>query len=351
MHTLVAHVSPLIVIRRERLLPQRGRVLVRKGQKVKAQDVVAECDLTPEYLWLDVARGLGVTPQRADSLLQVKMGMDVEEKDLLAGPVGWAKRVVRAPKNGRVVLAGDGQVLLQTKAKPFELRAGMEANVVELVGERGAILETRGALVQGVWGNSRIETGILVNGVSGGEQEFKKEHLTLETNNAIVLAGWVSEAATLKAAAEIPVRGLILGGLDAALIPLAREMPYPIMVVDGIGRLPMNLQAYQLLSSSERREVSLNASDWNLFLGTRPEVVVPLPVMDEIASSRDIDEFSAGQRVRICRNPYQGKTGILERIIPGKTVLGNGLSVQAGQVRLDDQELVISPLANLEIVG
>ncbi|MGB9641513.1 MAG: hypothetical protein ACPL4H_11435, partial [Anaerolineales bacterium] len=145
MDTLTTHISPLVTIRRERLLPHRGKVTVRKGQRVAAEDVVAVCEGDVRYVMLDYANGLGVPSQKADAYLAVKAGQEIEEKDILAGPLGWAKRVVRSPHKGQVVLAERGQLLLKVFNTPCELRAGFEAIVAEIIAERGVILETNGA--------------------------------------------------------------------------------------------------------------------------------------------------------------------------------------------------------------
>jgi len=110
---------------------------------------------------LDVSRGLGIPVPQADKLVQRKVGEDISQGDVIAGPVGIFQRIVRAPQDGRVVALGNGQVLLELETTMLELRAGIAGVVVELVPDRGAIIETQGALLQGVWGNNLIEDGML----------------------------------------------------------------------------------------------------------------------------------------------------------------------------------------------
>jgi len=138
-------------IRRERKLPIRGKVVVRQGQKVESRDVIAEAVLAPEHTLLDISRSLNVSAEKADEFIQREAGDMVSKGDLIAGPAGITQRVVRAPSNGRIVLAGDGLVLLQVKSTPFEIKAGMPGTVTNLIPEQGAVIETYGALVQGVW--------------------------------------------------------------------------------------------------------------------------------------------------------------------------------------------------------
>ena len=60
MITQVVHILPLAKIRRQRFLPVAGTVLVRAGQDVKADDVIARADINAEHITLDIERGLGV---------------------------------------------------------------------------------------------------------------------------------------------------------------------------------------------------------------------------------------------------------------------------------------------------
>ncbi|MGD8752255.1 MAG: hypothetical protein PVG14_12570, partial [Anaerolineales bacterium] len=161
MLATVAHILPLTTIHRERMLPVGGRVVVRRGQEVVPKDVVAEAVLAPKHLILDIARGLDVPAERTDSLIERSAGQVVSEGDIIAGPVGLTRRVVRAPAPGRIVLVGDGQVLIELDSTPFELRAGFAGTVVELIAGRGVVIEATGALIQGVWGNSRMDFGLI----------------------------------------------------------------------------------------------------------------------------------------------------------------------------------------------
>ena len=97
----------------------------------------------------------------------------------------------------------------------------------------------------------------------------------------MIIAGQCKDAETLEAAAELPVRGLILSSLFPSLLPLAREMRYPIILTDGFGSMPMNSAAYRLLTTNIKREATLNAETFDRYRGGRPEVIIPLPVSSE----------------------------------------------------------------------
>src|SRR5512141_3306176 len=62
----VHHILPLATIIRERLLPIKGTVLARVGQKVNPADIVAEAVWAREHFFLDISRSLNVPPDEAD---------------------------------------------------------------------------------------------------------------------------------------------------------------------------------------------------------------------------------------------------------------------------------------------
>ena len=98
-------------IKRERTLPISGDVLVRRMQKVAPTDVIVVAPLKPRFLLIDIAEGLNVSSARADDLLQRRSGDELTKGDVIAGPVGLFQRVIRAPDNGVVRIAGEGKVL------------------------------------------------------------------------------------------------------------------------------------------------------------------------------------------------------------------------------------------------
>lgn len=345
----VTHILPITIIRRERVLPVTGKVLVRKGQKVSANDTIAEANLYPEHVLVDIAHGLGIAPQKADQYLQCKAGQLIAEGDILAGPIGISRRVVRATLGGRVALAENGQVLLELQKQPFTLKAGIPGDIVDLIPDRGASVETSGALIQGVWGNGHSDFGLMYSLAKTSDQELTRDQLDVSLRGSIILGGSVSQEEVLKIAADLPLRGLILASMRPALVEVAMSVPIPIMVVEGFGRYPMNSAAYKLLTTNERREVALNAEPWDSYEGTRPEIVIPLPAPGGISAPHEASVFKLGQQIHIVRNPFIGKTGIITGL-KGKSVISGGLKTNVAEVRLETGDVVTLPLANLDVI-
>lgn len=345
----ITHILPFTIVQRERLLPTAGKVTVRKGQKVNPADVVAEANLSPEHLALSIARGLGLPPAKADACVTRKVGEEVEEGDILAGPVGLAKRVVRAPRPGKIAAIGNGRVLLEVNSSPFELRAGLPGSIASIAPERGVVVENTGALIQGVWGNGKIDLGPLHILLRKPDDALTADMLDVSMRGAVVLGGHCREAAVLQTAAEMPLRGLILASMASAWVPAAASAPFPIIVLEGFGPLPLNSVAFKLLTTSGRRDTAINA-EMDVWRGLRPEVFIPLPAAGNLPQPNETAVFSPNQRVRVFCAPYRSQIGVLVALRAGLHTFPNGIRAPAAEVRLESGENSVLPLANLEIL-
>ena len=347
----VTHILALTTILRERLLPVPGLVTVRLSQRVSASDVVAEARWAREHVLLDVARKLGISTVTADRMIRCKVGDDLASNTLVASGSGLFPQELRTPREGRVVAVGGGRVLLEVGETNVELRAGLPGQVMQVVPDRGVVIQTAGALIQGMWGNGRIETGTMVNLMEKPDSTLEAGRLDVSLRGSVILGGMVRDAETLRAAAELPVRGLILSSLNPSLIPMALQMRYSILVMDGFGKLPMNSAAYRLLSTNAKRDATVNAEMPDRYSGARPEVIIPLPVSVEPAQPNDVETFAPGQQVRLRAAPNFGMIASLIRLRPGLTTLPSGLRAPAADVRMEGGEEILVPLANLEVVG
>jgi hypothetical protein len=351
MQAPVNHIVGLTSIVRERLLPVSGTVLVRLNQKVSSGEVIAEAHWSREHILLNVARTLRVSPAAAERLIKYKVDDRIAAKTEIAVGSGLFPRIVTAPRDGRVVAVGGGQVLLEVGETKIELRAGIPGVIIEIIPNRGAVIQTAGALAQGVWGNGRVDSGALVNLAESSDGVLTVNRLDVSLRGSVLLAGMVKDAESLQAAGELPVRGLILSSLYPSLISVAREMRYPIMVTEGFGALPMNSAAYKLLSTNAKREVTVNAEIYDRYSGARPEAIIQLPISSDPPAVREVEEFAPGLQVRMRRPPALGMIGTIVTIPTGLTTLASGLRALSAEVKLENGETVIAPLVNLEVVG
>lgn len=348
----VKHISPLTLVERERVLPVPGRVVARQGQAVSPTNIVAEYIAAPKYVILNIAEGLNVSPDKADKLLQRQKGDTISKSDIIAGPAGLFQRVVRAPFSGQVKLTGDGKVLIEAFASPVELKAGIDGTVTKIIPDWGVIIETRGALVQGMWGNGKIAFGLMQLMLDDPGDELVADKIDLSARGTILVGGLCQDPQVLHRAANIPVKGLVVGSMSAALVPLATKIPFPIIVLDGFGKKPMNSAAYKLLTTTTKdRNIALHAQAYRSLEGERPELVITLPAPDQIEPLLGMDEFAPEQKVYLVNKSYSAQIGIIKRILSKPFKFPSGVTAPTAEVRLENGELVKVPLASLESFG
>jgi hypothetical protein len=346
----VTHINPLTTIRRERRLPLPGAVTVRVNEKVQASHVIAEAEPTPKHYFLDLPRSLGIPEQDAARYLLHQKGERVEAGDVIAGPVGLARRTVRAPGDGRIVALSRGRVLFEVRGEPIALRAGFPGVVVATDGSKVVTLETTGALLQGMWGNGLEGFGVMrVVGEDPGSR-LQTGQLDINLRGAILVAGTCDHPAPLQQAIELSVRGVILGGMASKLIPGARKLPYPVIVLEGFGERRISSPAYNLLATNVGREVSIDARPMRPYQRQRPEVIIPLPANRPVDLPDEVIQLSEGVRVRVVRRPHQGRVGVVRKVQARGVIFNSGVRASSVLVELEDGVDVTVPLANIEVL-
>lgn len=347
------HVSPLATIRRERLLPQPGYVLVGEDERVEPTTVVAKTETVSRHFFYDLTVRLDVKTEEAQKFLRVQQGIAVEKGEVIAvrpTMLGFSSKRVRAPLKGTVVEIKDGKVLFAATGPEYEMKAGFPGIVSSVNAEWGVMLETTGALIQGAWGSGKQEYGVLKMLVNDPTQPLAAELLDESCKGAIVVAGTADEKA-VRIAVKVKVRGLILGSMSASSIRMTRTLPFPILVVEGFGKRIMTSHAWTLLADHNSREVFLDARPPDRWEGRRPEVIIPLPPPGGMpplpADGQPLDE---GKRVRILRAPYTGAIGTVLFIPARMQTMPSGVQTYVAHVELEGgQGEVVAPVANLEI--
>ncbi len=313
-------------------------------------DAVVEDLVRGNHLLMDVARGLGVSPERADRLMICKVGSPVVTNDILAGPVGLARRIIRAPYPGKVVHIGHGQVLLELAGQPGQLKAGLPGEVIDLLPERGVIVKAYGALVQGVWGNGKIGEGKIKVNLDSLAQELTLESIDSSMAGAICVSGYCSDLAVFSAAVDKKLGGIVLAGLHPSLTNLATQIDIPVLLIEGFGCHALNPSAFEILAANQDQFAALNAEPWDAWMGTRPELVIHQTRAEDSNKPVSIGLFAPGKRVRLIGSSQLGRLGVLVDFI-GQFTFPNGLQAVAASVKLDSGEILNFPLANLEIVS
>jgi hypothetical protein len=351
-----SHVTLLATLRRERLLPLAGDVIVEARQRLEASDVVARTYLAEHHKLVDIARKLGLPPDKADSALlkkdgdPVKAGEPIAQRKVLLGLV---PRSARSPVEGRLVAAAGGKALVAAISRPYELRAGVPGTVVSILQSRGVVIETTGALVEGAWGNGQQDFAPLRLAGKDPNGSLTAADVDMNMRGALVVAGSVTEAATLKRLADVPVRGLVVGSMPASLQAAAQKLSLPVLVVESFGQGGFSEPVLALLSTNAGRDAWLNAVTRDRFLGRRPELIIPLPgAATPPPAVTDGAALAVGKRVRVLRGPEAGRVGTLAALGERPVSLPSGLRARTASVVFGDSASppVRVAYANLELL-
>lgn len=350
MFNQATQVHSLVKYRRSRCLPVSGTVLVHVGQKVTPTEVVAECLIPTRHILVDVRHALGLRNlEEAEKMINRKVGENLEKNDIIAETGGLFSRVLRAPMPGKIASIKNAQVLLEVESKKLFVQSGLTGQVVEIVKNRGAIIESNGTLIQGVWGNGRVGIGPLMVDDSLIEEELLPSTLGLTARNMVTAAAYCSTEETLLLAAELPLAGLILGSMNPALIPLAQKLEFPIILLEGFGKIKINDYAYDLLIENAQREISINAQKWDQHNGFRPEVSIAGTAEGKPFS--EMMEIADGQIARIHTSPYTGQLAIVTSVNDAKTTLPNGIKASTATLILKDGKKTAIPLPNFDMIN
>ncbi|MDO9120919.1 MAG: hypothetical protein Q7U31_03970, partial [Anaerolineaceae bacterium] len=139
MQNPVTQINPLVKIRRNRILPVAGMVLVRVGQKVTPGEILAETLIPTKHINIDILNALGLkNTDEAEKLIDRQVGDLVEKHDIIAETGGLFSRVIRAPMPGKVISIKNGQVLLEVESRKVVVQSGYAGQVVEILIDRGA---------------------------------------------------------------------------------------------------------------------------------------------------------------------------------------------------------------------
>lgn len=349
-----SRITALTTIRRERLLPAPGQVLVGPGEMVGPTDAVARCQLPGEVRVLDVSRALGVERERVAKYMRKAVDDTVKAGDVLAapgGPLGRLKRSFRSPLEGQIVEIRGGLVLVESPATNFELRAHIKGQVTNVMPNRGVVISASGMLIQGMWGNGGEAEGVLKIVVDSPVKPLRSRSIDVSCHGTVVVGGRILDGQVLEQALEARVRGVIAGSVSAELCPFLKLLPFPVLITEGFGSLPMSQQVFDLLQANAGREAMLSADTQTRRGAKRPEVLIPLRADEEVPREEaNMNPLKIGDQVRALRAPYLGVMGIVAELPSMSETVESGAQLPVAVVVLEDEKQVLIPLANLELI-
>jgi len=361
-------VTEKLLITKNRILPLKGDVLVKPGDKVEPDTVVAKTNLPGPVEPLNVANLLGVPPEDVPLAMLKKEGDPVAAGEVIARTksfFGLFKSEARAKIEGTIesISSITGQVLLRGHPVPVQVHAYLRGEVVEVFPREGVAVRAWGTFIQGIFGIGGETHGIVRMAVEKPSDVLDETRITAEHKGCIVVGGSRVTAEALKKAISVGACGIVAGGFDdqdlraflgkdlGVAITGSEDLGISLVVTEGFGTIDMADRTFELLKRSQGKEASVNGATQIRAGVIRPEVVIPLP---EVAGDRDAlhsgerPGLDVGSPIRVIRDPYFGRLGSVSALPPELKVLESESKARILEVKFPDGSVATIPRANVE---
>ncbi len=358
------------VIRRSRRLPVGGKVLVEVGDTVTPDQVIAQINPGGYIQYVDIPAQLDIMPDNLGRFIAVREGDMVEEGDLIASrpePLGFFSKRVVSPMAGTIERVSRRTGRVTIRGLPVPIRAFIPGTVVSVKPEEEVVIETAGALVQGIFGVGPEITGILKVVSLNRHLTLSKNDLGVEFRGMILVCCFKVSLSAIEEAARLGVRAIVCGSADkqdldrflgeaiGAGTTGHEEIPLSLVITEGFGSLAMVPETFKLLQSLDGRRASVSGATQIRAGIVRPEVIVPnqLGPMDTTAGvglDLRLASLREGSRVRVLQGRGFGQTGTVTEIFPGLVTNDVGARLRMAEVDLGGGIRIKVARTNLELI-
>ena len=356
------------VFKKERILPLKGEVLVKDGDLLKPDTIVASTNLPGNVQMLKVSNILNIDPKDVVDSLKVKESQEVKKGDIIAetaGIFGMFKSSVESPVNGTIesISKSTGRVVIREAPIPVEVDAYVSGKVDQVIENEGIILKSNAAFIQGIFGIAGEKRGDLLLVSSSPTEELTADQITPNMKDKILIGGSFLSLDAYKKAQSLQVAGIVVGGfnyydLKAVLgynlgvaITGTEKLNTALIVTEGYGSIPMSEATFSLLKKNNGKSSSINGATQIRAGVIRPEIVIPIDSVnpDNDSESQIPEGIQEGSTVRVIRSPNFGKIGEVISLPSELNKMESETMVRVAEINIDGKNILI-PRANLEMV-
>ena len=269
---------------------------------------------------------------------------------------------------------GETGIVTLVPVNAGEVHALVPGDVEYLDGRQSVVIRTVGSRVLGIVGLGRHARGPLKIAVEAADQELVVGRISPALKGAVVVGGAFATAAAMAKLVEVGAVALVTGGLlDREVASflgwqaedrLAAWRPQPgdrtigegsptplvLMATEGLGRLPMNADAFGLLTGLAGQPAVVLGGTRVADPLIRPELIVA----DEALLDDDAQSSHAAlvrdARVRLVDQANLGRVGTVAGE-PRRERLGDGCLVDVVEVALAKGGTETIPIANVEVLS
>lgn len=372
---------------KERRLPIAGKPLVKIGDKVSYDTIVARAFVPGEPVEIDVATQLSCESSLAPRYLRKKVGDELKKDDIIAFKPGflgshWGEKYCRSPIDGileylsnveyfdeevgQKISYSSGKVLIRPPPVSIELDAFVPGIVAQLLGNEGVSIECPSAFIQGIIGIGGETHGELMVKTKSSSDVLSGNDIGEECKDRVLIGGSRVDISALNKAVEVGAKGIIVGGIEVAdlndfigyrigvAITGQEEKGLTLVITEGFGKMNMAEKTFKLLKSFEGKIACINGATQIRAGVQRPEIIIPYDIEESGFTESEDKLLMSGMRVglpiRIIREPYFGSLGHIVSLPPELQKVRTESYVRVLEVNLDDGRRVTVPRANVELI-
>ncbi len=362
-------ISRSIILKKDRILPLKGTVVVKKGDKVKADDVVARTDLPGEVVPINVANKLGIPPGDVPRKMVKQAGDKIEKGEIIASSktlFGLFRSNVTSPVKGTVenISSITGQVLLREPPIPIEIKAFIDGIVSKVYENEGVEIENKSAYVQGIFGIGGEITGEIKMAVKSPDGILTSDFIDESFQDKIIVGGSIVTLPVIKKAIDVKAKGIIVAGIDdkdlkellgfdiGVAITGHEDKGITIVLTEGFGPIDMADNTFNLLKDFEGYKASMHGKTQIRAGVIRPEIIIPIPFKEEELKVKEEEAtgLKIGSPIRIIREPNFGKICTVSALPEDLVVVQSETKVRILKAKMEDGKEIIIPRANVEAI-
>jgi hypothetical protein len=364
-------VTDRLLVNKSRILPLKGDVVVKAGDQVNPDDVVARTELPGNVVPLNVANKLGIPPEDIYEFMTKKEGDAIEEGEVVAikkFPIikSWST-TCKSTVTGSIesISSITGQVLLRGLPIPVEVKAYLRGEVTEVLPNEGVVVSCTASFVQGIFGIGGETSGTIQVVTPDNTTVLSDQLINPELKGKIIVGGSLVTAAALKKAIQVGVKGIVVGGFDdkdlrdflgydiGVAITGSEDMGITLVVTEGFGQINMADKTFELLKAHEGQMACINGATQIRAGVIRPEVVIPFE--GESGTGSDSDQatmagLAVGSPIRVIRHPYFGRLGKVVDLPSPLQKLESESVARVLEVEFEAGERAVIPRANVEML-
>jgi hypothetical protein len=356
--------------RARRVLPIAGDVLVKTGDHVGAQQVVAQTLLPGDIMPLNMAKALAIPPADVPGCMLKKEGDRINPGDILArtkGIFGMFQTEHPSHVTGMIesISSVTGQVIVRGEPLPLQVKAYLAGTVAEILPREGCVIEADVSFIQGIFGIGGETFGPIHMACRSHDQELTGDVIQPEVKGCVVIGGARMTVDAIEKARRFGASAVVSGGIDdedlkkvlgydlGVAITGSENIGLTLIITEGFGEIAMSERTFNLLESRAGAAAAVNGATQIRAGVLRPEIVIPLTQQAANSEREPVGPggfLEIGVPVRIIRDPYFGRIGTVSALPAEPRVLESGSKARVLEVKFDSGESVIIPRANVELI-